>query len=134
MSKRDARKSFADIVREVESTPKPTDPPHRPGRYTDAFVDKDDRQYELVNEDISEGRALEAAQAGARVVWDPCGCGGYCGMEWYTAEDVQSMVNSGQPSIGRTKRHRGRISEWRSMEGSTLLLAEDGVIWGNALA
>lgn len=132
MSKGDARKSFADIVREVQSTPKPTEH-RRPGLYRNEFLDRDDRHYELVGKDVSERRALIAAQSGAQVVWDPCGCGGYCGLEWYTADDVRRMVSSGQPSISRRKNHQGRISEWYSGDGLTLLLAENWVTWGDAL-
>lgn len=133
MGKRRPQQSFADIVREVEAAPEPPKPERHAGLYPDEFVDKDNRHYVLVTEDVSEERALEAARTGALVVWDTCGCGGYCGMEWFTADDVQRMVASGRPNISRTKRRRGSVSEWHAEDGTVLLLAEDAVAWGDVM-
>ena len=135
MSKRPAQQSFADIVRAVEAMP-PTPPPKRDhaGLYGDGVLtDQQGRQYTRVEDAISPERALELASAGAVVVYDACGCGGGCGFDWYTAQDVKEMAASGPPTIRDTKRRRGSISEWRSDSGAALLLAEDAVHWANQM-
>ncbi len=109
MAKRRSQQSFADIVREVQSAPEPPEPERAPGLYVDEFVDRDNRHYVLVNEDVSEDGAFEAAETGALVVWDPCGCGGHCGMQWFTADDVRRMTASGKPTISRTTSARLRV-------------------------
>jgi len=135
VSKRPARQSFADIVREVESTPQA--PPASPGAgmYANGVLtDPDGRQYTCVEATITAGRAHALAAAGAVVVWDSCGCGGYCGFDWYSADDVKAMVASGPPTIRHTKNHRGNVSEWRSRSREVLVLAEDAVRWADRMA
>jgi hypothetical protein len=134
MNRRPARQTFAEIVGEVESTPIPAAEPTGPGLGRDGvFTDPVGRQYTCVAEDLSPGRALELATAGAVVVWDPCGCEGYCAYEWFSAEEVRDMVASGPPSIRNNRRHRGTISEWRSASGAVLLLAEEAVTWAGRM-
>ena len=135
--RRERQQSFADLVHEVKTAPRaPTSTwDHRAGWYDDEMmVDQAGRLYTLADDDVSQSRALELAAAGAAVVWDSCGCGGGCGLHWYTAEDVMTMVASGPPTIRHTKRDRGRISQWRAHDGTALLLAEDAVSWGTLLA
>ncbi|MEJ7648227.1 MAG: hypothetical protein WKF57_04105 [Nakamurella sp.] len=133
MNKKGDRLSFADIVQEVRSSVSP-EPPLSPGLYGDAIVDEEGRVFELVGSDISEDRALTAARAGAHVLWDACGCGGGCsGVRRYVQDEIQRMALSGPPVVRRTKRHHGRISEFRAADGSTLLLAEMSVTWGGVL-
>lgn len=100
----------------------------------DEFIDQEGRKYALVQGEVSEDRAYEAAKAGATVVWDPCGCGGACGLDWYSREDVARMVAWGPPDIRSKRRRRGSISEWQSEDGHVLLLAEDSVRWADLLA
>lgn len=134
MKKRPVRQSFADIVRDVESTPQPIPEPKRPGIGEDGVLtDPDGREYRRVSDEVGPARALELATAGAVVAWDPCGCGGYCGFDWFNADDVSTMVASGPPTIKNNKRHRGNISEWRSDPGVTLLLAQDDVRWSDLM-
>jgi hypothetical protein len=130
MGKRPEQKSFADIVREVEAVPPAALPA---GLSAGVLTDQEGRQYERVDEDITPERALELASAGAIVVHDPCGCGGGCGFDWYTAQDVKDMAVSGPPAIQKGKRRRGTISEWRAESGAALLLAEDAVRWANRM-
>lgn len=134
MAKRPERQTFADIVRDVESSPSEDAEPRTPGFYDDdVFVDAEGRRYELVDESVGASRAYDAAKGGARVVWDPCGCGGACGMEWFSDDQVARMVATGPPEIRKTKRKRGSISEWRDDQGQSLLIAEDAVRWGDLL-
>lgn len=131
---RSAKRSFADIVREVQSSQAPEPEKRRPGLWGRAFVDKAGREYELVSQTITPQRALDAARAGARVVWDSCGCGGGCGWDWGAAEDVTSMVKSGLPTISSSTSADAWISEFRSVDGTVLLVAQGSVCWGDRLA
>jgi hypothetical protein len=129
--KHPSRKSFAEIVQEVENLP-PVPPP-KEGLYAEMVVDHQGRVYTRVEDKISADRALELASAGATVVWDSCGCGGGCGLDWFDANDVAAMVAAGVPDIGHRKRAQGFISHWRSDAGAELLLAERVVRWGTRL-
>lgn len=131
MDRQDKRKTFADIVREVQSAP--VDEPSReaPGLHDDGrFVDQEGRSHALTHQELSEKEAHRAAKDGASVVWDSCGCGGGCGFEWFSEEDVTRMASWGPPYI----RRRGSISEWRSEDGAVLLLAQDDVRWADSMA
>ncbi len=124
---------MADIVREVKDAPV-TRPQARPsaGFQPDgSFVDQAGRTYAQTDDSISEDRALLLATAGAAVVWDSCGCGGGCPLDWYTAEEVTRMVASGPPTVPHTKRKRGAISEWQAQDGSALVIAEVAVRWAD---
>ncbi|MBO9555898.1 hypothetical protein [Cellulomonas sp.] len=134
MRRRPAQRSFADIVREVESTPRqPLEAPAAGTLVDGVLTDPDGREYRRVEDTLTANRALALAAAGAVVVWDSCGCGGYCGFEWFSAQDVKAMAASGAPVIRNTKRARGNVSEWRSRSGDVLLLAEDDVRWAGRM-
>jgi hypothetical protein len=120
-------KTFADIVREVE------DEPVVPAPDYSGVVDPTGKRWHRQEAEISPARALELAKSGARVAWDPCGCGGYCGFDWYGAEEVARMVASGTPTVRQSKRHNGNISEWATAEGDVLVVAEDAVRWGGVI-
>lgn len=132
MSRKGKHTSFADLVRDVESSPRTAMQP-RPGFYGDVIVDTDGCVFELARADITADQAHDAARGGARVMWDGCGCGGGCGVRRHTLHEVKDMVRSGSPSIRTTKKHEGRISEYRAADGVTLLLAEISVTWGDVL-
>lgn len=68
---------------------------------------------------------------GACVAWDRCGCGGYCGFDWFTAEDVARTVAAGTPKGKRTKRRKGNLSVWTDADGGVLVVAEDAVQRGD---
>lgn len=97
------------------------------------MVDQQGRVYARINDHISGSRALELARTGAVVVWDSCGCGGGCGMDWFDEQEVAAMASSGTPDIRHTKRAHGTISEWRADDGAWLLLAEGAVRWSGKL-
>jgi hypothetical protein len=127
---------MANIVREVKDAAA-TRPSSRPSvglRPDGSLVDQAGRTYARTEDSISEDRALELAAAGAAVVWDSCGCGGGCALDWYSAEEVTRMIASGPPTIAHTKRKRGAISEWRAPDGSALLLAEVAVRWAELMS
>jgi hypothetical protein len=126
VAKQHRRQTFAEIVADVESSPPA--PPPRPGRHLDRMIDPSGVSYGLVD-DISPERALELARDGALVAWDPCGCGGGCGFEWYSPDDVQAMVASGRPTI-RRKHPVAGIDEWRSADDAVLLVVNECVTWG----
>lgn len=128
MSKRAARRTFAEIVREVEETPAAPEP--RAGGVEDPFG----TYWTPQNGEITPSQALDLAGAGAAVAWDPCGCGGYCGFTWFDQQQVDRLVAAGAPTIRHTKRRRGNISEWASEDGRALVVAEDDVHWADLLS
>ena len=130
------RQTFAEIVRDAREPKPSTEPkPHGPGFTLDAaFVDRSGARYTQVAPDLAPARALAIALDGATVVWDSCGCGGYCPLTWFSADDVAALVASGPPRIRRTKRRHGRASEWHADDGRVLLLLEQDVEWGDQLA
>lgn len=93
----------------------------------------DRRRWHHLRDGVAAAEALSMAAAGAAVAWDPCSCGGYCGMRWYTRRDVEQMVCAGEPVVRVSKRHRGGISEWVTDDGQRLVVAEDAVTWGDLL-
>lgn len=135
MAKRTARQSFAEIVREVHTAPpaaiaEPTGPDLSSGR----AKDPGGHIWEKVAGGTSATRAFALASAGGVVAWDPCGCGGYCGITWYDRDDVARLVAAGKPHVRNNKRYRGSLSEWATTDGRRLVLAEAEVRWGHLLA
>lgn len=126
---------FAQVLRDVEGElAASTRPKLKPGLHDDCFVDQTGVEYAICEEEITADRAHDLAAAGAIVVWDPCGCGGFCGFTWFAPDDVAVMVRSGPPTIRNNKRSSALISEWRSDAGETLLLANQDVRWADLLA
>lgn len=136
MVKQRRQPSFREIVDAVKSSPSATSPePTEAGVHPGGTVlAPGGRRYVKAASDISSADAWVAATAGALVAWDPCGCGGYCGLAWFGEHDVAQMVASGRPDIRHTKRARGSISEYRSDGGRLLLLVEEDVRWGGLFA
>ena len=127
MSKRPRTPTFAEIVREVEQAP----PPRVDDR--SGVVDRDGTRWHQTAGEISPGRAFQLAAEGAAVAWDPCGCGGYCGFDWFGADEVARLVAAGRPTVRDTKRHQGNLSEWASEDGRVLVVAEQAVRWGDLI-
>lgn len=127
MSKQPKGKTFAEIVQEVENEPPVPVADHS------GVVDPSGRRWHQQLGEITPARALELAEQGAAVAWDFCGCGGYCGFEWFGDEEVAALVQSGKPTIKAKKRSWGNISEWATNEGEILVVAELGVQWGKLI-
>ena len=127
MSKQPKVKTFAEVVREVEQQPVVT------ARDYSGVVDPSGRGWHQHLAKISPGRALELAKEGAPIAWDRCGCGGYCGFDWYAADQAARMVAAGTPNVRHTKRRSGNISVWTSEDGGVLVVAEDAVQWGDVI-
>ena len=127
MSKRPRPSTFAEIVREVEQAPS------EPVKDYSGVVDSSGTRWNQTDQEISPARALRLVIEGARVAWDPCGCGGYCGFDWFSAEDSRRLIAAGTPTVRHTKRHQGNISEWTSEDGHVLVVAEQSVRWGDLI-
>ncbi|KQY23278.1 hypothetical protein ASD16_12035 [Cellulomonas sp. Root485] len=135
MARQRREPSFQEVVDALKATPTAsTAIPEAPGIYADGTViAPDGRAYLEVASDVSSAVAFDAAAAGAQVVWDSCGCGGYCALTWFDEAEVARMVASGRPTIRRTKKAYGSIAEHRSADGRALLLVERDVRWGSVL-
>lgn len=128
MTKQPKGKTFAEVVREVEQEPV------EPVRDYSGVVDPTGTRWHQHLAEISPARALELAKEGAGIAWDRCGCGGYCGFDWYAADDVARMVAAGTPKLRHTKRKRGNLSLWKNEAEGLLVVAEDAVQWGDVLS
>jgi hypothetical protein len=130
VSKRPKGKTFADVVRAVEQQPVVPESDYS------GVVDPSGKRWHRDEAEVSPARALELAGDGASVAWDNCGCGGYCGFDWYTPEDVARMVAAGTPEVSRhTKRRRGgSLSVWTSGDRDVLVVAENAVRWGDVIS
>ncbi|WP_258723260.1 hypothetical protein [Cellulomonas sp. NS3] len=126
--KPDRRKSFADVVREVLEQPTVSEPE------SGGVTDPEGTRWRPSKSSISEGQAHALLKHGARVAWDPCGCGGYCGFTWFGPEEAARLFASGTPTVRNTKRRRGNISEWTADDGRVLVVAEDAVRWADLMA
>lgn len=127
--------TVAEVVQAVRDAPRapPPEPPRGQLSGRDQLVDLQGRRHERVCASIGPAAALERAAAGAQVVWDPCGCGGYCGLRWFHAGEVARMVAAGRPSVHR-KDPVAHLSAWAADDGSEVLLAVASVRWGGLLA
>lgn len=85
------------------------------------------------NDSISAGQAHALVEQGARGAWDPCGCGGYCGVTWFSPDQVSRLLAAGSPLVRSTKRRRGSLSEWATEDGRVLVVAEDAVRWADLM-
>jgi len=129
------RPTFAEIVAAVEATPpKILEPPNvTPGRYSGTTL------YDLDGHPLDEtdGLALEpeeiraAVLAGARLVWDSCGCGGYCNnLIW---PDPVALRREAVRSEPRFRKHDPARVELLTGAGGDVLLAAGGLCWGDLL-
>lgn len=82
-------------------------------------------------DELTPAGAMDLVLAGARVVWDSCGCLGGCGdLEWFDRAAGPGLVQSGPPVLRTRKGTPGELSYWRSADGRTLVLASYDVRWG----
>lgn len=135
MARRRRQSSFAEIIDRAKAEP-PRAVAVRPGvvRWL-AFTHRDGRSFELVARQIDPATALTEAASGALVVGDVCGCGGgVCQLDWYDAEQVRRMVETGPAELLPTRRHgHAELSLWQSPDGDRLILASGPVRWAPVL-
>ena len=128
--------TFAEVVQAVRTAPAPpaAEPPRGQLVGHDRLVDPAGREFVRITHDVSPARALAAVVEGAQVVWDACGCDGYCGLDWLDASQVARLVAAGAPEPRRRKDRVSHLSAWVSDDGSVVLMAVADVHWGDVLA
>ena len=138
---RPRRQTFAGIVAVVDSTSSvlSEDVVIKPGVFNGSTLyDPEGRELvptegrELVPTD---GRALEPAGvqlailAGARLVWDACGCGGYCNdLEW---PDRVALRKEAERSLPRFRKSDPVKVEVVTGSGGDVLFASGRIRWGD---
>ena len=128
MAREPDRETFAEMVREVRAQPVTREP--RRGDVTDP----EGTRWFPSTSSISEGQAHALVEGGARLAWDACGCGGYCGFRWFGPDETERLVAARTPTVRNTKRRRGNISRWTSDDGRVLVVAEVEVRWADLMA
>ncbi len=98
------------------------------------LVGPDGRVWERVADDVPADRALELVRRGAAVAWDGCGCAGYCGLDWLSAEDLARLAAGGIPRVSHKSIPWSGLSKWTTSADERLLLATGDVRWGRRLA
>jgi hypothetical protein len=85
----------------------------------------------------ADGRSLSprevraAVLGGARLVWDPCGCGGYCNnLAW---PDEVALRRQARLSPPRFRKNHPVDVVVLTGAGGTVLLASGGVQWGDVI-
>ena len=130
---RPRRQTFAEIVAVVDSTSSvlSEDVVIKPGVFNGSTL-YDPEGRELVPTD---GRALEpagvqlAVLAGARLVWDACGCGGYCNdLEW---PDRVALGKEAERSLPRFRKNDPVKVEALTGSGGDVLFASGRIRWGD---
>lgn len=120
---------MADIIADLEAPPEaPRMPRLPPGIHDGVLVARGGIRYLLVADDLSPREAARHAAAGAEVVFDECGCGGTCGLEWLSAERAASLARS-EPALLTRKGHTRSLSLWQSGSGTQVVLAQGPVAW-----
>lgn len=125
--------SFADVVKQVrEQPPGPRRSTVGPGLTSGGtFVDPDGVEYTEVGV-VAPEAAPELVRAGARVVFDSCGCGSDHGADhalaWSTAADPHLSATS---PVLLTRRHGlAELRLWRAGDGREVIQAAGDVEWG----
>lgn len=130
---RPRRQTFAEIVAVVDSTSSvlSEDVVIKPGVFNGSTL-YDPEGRELVPTD---GRALEpagvqlAVLAGARLVWDACGCGGCCNdLEW---PDRVALRKEAERSLPRFRKSDPVKVEVLTGSAGDVLLASGRIRWGD---
>ena len=141
MAKSPRRSTFADLVQ--QPTWSETKAAHtgshapRPGSFNAAgdFFDPAGRKLRLAAADIEPEQAKALVEAGAMVVAEACGCGGFsgdCTPEWVNEDQLPRLRRGEAPVF--TGRHGAPtwLDVWTNDEG-TVVFAHGDVSWGNAL-
>lgn len=127
------RPTFAEMVDQVQKQSaaeqsRPLARPSRPGIYDAGVVDTQGHWYDVTDDDLDDVTAFEMIRAGAVVLVDDCGCGGGCGLQWPTSEQLAALVAAGP--IRRHKKDSGSYALYRHSEsGRPLLLVSEPLRW-----
>jgi hypothetical protein len=127
------RQTFAEIVSAVESAPVPVAEKLEvtPGLYSGEVL------HDLAGHPLHEvdDHALDADEirasvlAGALLVWDSCGCGGYCNtLQWPEAAALRQEASKSAPRF--RKKQPARVTRMTGAGGDVLLVAGD-LRWGD---
>ena len=127
------RETFAEIVAAVEAQPSvlPDEPTATPGHYSGVIL------YDLAGHPLHQvnDRALDTEEIrtavldGARLVWDACGCGGYCNeLEWPEVVQLRNEAAKAAPRF--RKNDRAHVTRLTGAGGDVLLVA-GGLRWGD---
>lgn len=98
------------------------------GVHNQVLVDKHGNEYREVEETVAPASALGHLAAGTQVVFDECGCGGTCGLNFSTNIEMLSLAKT-IPVLETHKGQTGSLSLWKSDTGKQLLLAQGPVRW-----
>jgi hypothetical protein len=129
------RPTFAQIVAAVDAIPAVVEEPKaiRPGLFNDdKLYDPEGRELMANSDRALEPKEVRAAVlAGARLVWDSCGCGGYCNsLEW---PDMVALRHEAESSSPRFRKNNPVRVELLTGSGGDVLLASGGMQWGDVI-
>lgn len=135
MAKR-RRQTFSELVQAERERPARRPDRLPPGRHGGVLVLRGGERWVLVTEDLDGPAAQVLVEAGGQVAFDPCGCGGACGIEVLGNDLAGALAASGPPEVSVDPRHPGSLSYWiAELDPSrALVLASGRVTWGRALA
>jgi hypothetical protein len=131
------RQTFSELLQAERERPARTDGPRLPpGRHDDVLVLVGGERWVLVAEGIDPAAAQRLVRAGSQVAFDPCGCGGACGIEVLGADVVDALADADLPQVSGDPRYPGSLFQWAAEDDPSraLVLASGRVTWGHALA
>jgi hypothetical protein len=114
----------ADELRKPAVRPEP----RRPGSWGEELVDQAGRVFLRVEGEVTPDRAIEILSGGGPVAVDDCGCGGWCGLAWLSADEIRDLLAAGRPHVKR-KKNRGGLCEFVTESGDPALLISGEVPW-----
>lgn len=126
------RPTFAEVVAEARAAvPAPPPAPPCPGWYDGEIVERDGTVWVRVERGISVAAAHRLVVAGARVVWDPCGCGGYCTPTWVDRAGLVAMT-ARRPDVPRDR--DASFDHYADQRHGVLVVVSGDVSWAGVLA
>lgn len=126
------RKSFADEVKELRQRPKavPVELPLRLDLSADRFPGPGGVIWDRVGDLLDPTAARRLVREGALVAWDPCGCGGACGLTWLD-DEARRRLSDNTPEVRPSKRYEGALVRWQDANGRDLLVVRGPIQWGD---
>jgi hypothetical protein len=124
--KRREKQTFAEMVAEEKRKPAARAEPRRPGLWGEELVDRSGRVFRRVERAVTPDRAVEILLRGGPVAVDDCGCGGWCGLAWLSADEIRDLLAAGKPHVDR-KKGPADLCEFMAEDGEPALLITGGV-------